>query len=46
MDLPLPDQNPGLVDGLGKSKLEHLGLETTLKEILLSSAKAQNQASS
>jgi len=39
-------QDPGVVDELDKFKLEHLGLETTLQEILLSSAQARNQASS
>ena len=33
-DVTLADQNTGVVDRLGKSLLEHLSLETALKEIL------------
>ena len=32
-DVPLPDQDTGMVDGLGKTQLEDLGLETTFQEI-------------
>lgn len=32
--MSLTDQNTGMVDGLGKSKLEDLGLQTSFKEIL------------
>jgi hypothetical protein len=30
----LTDKNTGVVDGLGESLLEHLGLKATLKELL------------
>jgi len=33
-DVTLTDEHTGVVDGLGESQLEHLGLETTLKEVL------------
>lgn len=33
-DVALPNENTGVVDGLGKSLLEHLGLKATLKELL------------
>lgn len=33
-DVTLADEDTGVVDRLGKSKLEDLGLETTLKEVL------------
>lgn len=33
-DVALADEDTGVVDRLGKTKLEDLGLETTLKEVL------------
>lgn len=33
-DVALTDQDTGVVDGLGKTELEDLGLETTLQEVL------------
>ena len=33
-DVPLADENTGVVDGLGEAELEHLGLEAALKEIV------------
>lgn len=33
-DVPLPDENTSVVDGLGETELEHLGLQTPLEEIL------------
>ena len=33
-DVSLPDENTGMMDWLCKSKLEHLGLETSFQEIL------------
>ena len=33
-NVPLPDQDTGVVDGLGQATLEDLGLETTLQEVL------------
>jgi len=33
-DVSLPDQNTGVMDGLGQSQLENLGLQTSLQEIL------------
>lgn len=33
-DVPLTDQDTGVVDRLGESRLEDLSLETTLEEIL------------
>ena len=33
-NVPLPDQDTGVVDGLGQATLENLSLETTLQEIL------------
>jgi len=33
-DVTLPDQDTGVVNALGQPALEHLGLETTLQEIL------------
>merc|ERR1719154_470987 len=38
-DMSLLDQDPGVVNGLGKSELENLGLQTTLQEILNLQAK-------
>ena len=32
--MPLLDEYPGVVDALGQPELEHLGLETTFKEVL------------
>ncbi len=32
--MPLPDENAGVVDTLGKTALEDLSLQTTLQEIL------------
>merc|ERR1740129_455605 len=34
MDVPLLDEDTGVVNGLGKSKLEHLGLQPALQEVL------------
>lgn len=31
--MSLPDQNTGMMVGLGESQLEHLGLQTTLQEV-------------
>jgi len=33
-DMSLPDEDTGVVDGLGEAELEDLGLETTLHEVL------------
>ena len=33
-DLPLPDQNTGVVDRLGETALEDLGLQPPLQEVL------------
>lgn len=33
-DVTLANEDTGVVDGLGKSELEHLSLEATLKEVL------------
>merc|ERR1712045_728400 len=33
-DVSLPDEDTGVVDGLGQPQLEHLGLKTTLQEVL------------
>ena len=33
-DVTLADQNTSVVDGLGKTKLEHLGLEAALQKVL------------
>merc|ERR1712038_1485141 len=33
-DVSLPNEDTGVVDGLGQPQLEHLGLETTLQEVL------------
>ena len=33
-DVPLPDQDTGMVDGLSQAALEDLGLEATLQEVL------------
>merc|ERR1711992_70444 len=33
-DVSLPDEDTGVVDGLGQPQLEHLGLETALQEVL------------
>lgn len=33
-DVPLPDEDAGVVDGLGQPQLEHLGLEAALQEVL------------
>lgn len=33
-DVPLVDEDTGVVDRLGEARLEDLGLETTLKEVL------------
>ena len=33
-NVPLPDQDTGVVDGLSQTALEDLGLETTLQEVL------------
>ena len=33
-DVPLADEDTGVVDRLGEAELEHLGLETTLQEVL------------
>ena len=33
-DVSLSDEDSGVVDGLGESELEGLGLESSLKEIL------------
>jgi len=33
-DVPLSDEDTGVVDGLGEPELENLGLETTLQEVL------------
>ena len=33
-DVPLPNQDTSVVDGLGQTALEDLGLEATLQEIL------------
>ncbi|PVD21943.1 hypothetical protein C0Q70_17746 [Pomacea canaliculata] len=38
-DMALSDENSGMMDGLCKTKFKHLGLETSLKEVL----KAQTQ---
>ena len=37
--MPLPDENPGVVDGLGHTRFEHLGLKTPLQEVLNSQSK-------
>ena len=33
-NVPLPDKDTGVVNGLGQAALEDLGLETTLQEVL------------
>ena len=33
-DMPLPDEHTSMMDTLGKSKFENLGLKTSLQEIL------------
>lgn len=33
-DVPLPDENTSVVNGLGETKLEYLGLQTPLEEVL------------
>ena len=33
-DMSLADEDPGMVDTLGQSKLEHLSLESSLQEVL------------
>lgn len=38
-DMALSDENSGMMDGLCKTKFKHLGLETSLEEVL----KAQTQ---
>lgn len=32
--MSLADQHTGMMDGLGKSQFEHLGLQATLQEVL------------
>lgn len=32
--MPLSDENTGMMDGLGETSLEDLGLQTTLQEVL------------
>lgn len=33
-NMPLPDQNSGMMDGLRQASFEHLRLQTTLQEVL------------